>query len=551
MQLSSRLPALGLGRILGILGVVLAVILYFKIPSTWGSVVAVFVGGVPLLLGVVKPILRKKFPSLTVDLDLTYLLQHMLCVSTGKPPRATLFRVVSEERLYPKYQEVFKRIHVLGKEWGYSFAEACRLVARSVENKVLREFLARLGGVLAVGEDVESFLRTEYLTMISEYETYYNRIVDALRMFLGVYTSLMAAGVFMLSNFLLLAFFFGGSMRILVASFAIIILTMGGAAALLFMLVPSDAFENKMKPRPRLLVLSDIAAVAGLACSLAFSMLIARNMGVTYTGLALALLATGACLLPAGVLAKTVERRIRDIDIFFPVFIRSYGMHLQTVPQMARALKPLLAAELGKLNKLLENLYARLVNNVDPRIAWRLFAAECGSELVRRAIRIFLDTVEKGGRVAEAGALLSDHHNTIVRLRRAKFQVAKTFETTTYMLHLAVVLIAVFITQLLQGFSSVLYQVQAQLPSELSGLFMMTSFPLKTVVMATTLYVLSLIFFNAGAITKATPGVSRCFWYYFAILSIISGAGVISGQELMRFIMGSTIETLNRTLIAP
>ncbi len=551
MQSLSRLPTLGLGRILGVLGLVLAVIIYFRVPSVWGSVTAVLVGGIPLLLGVVKPFLRKKIPSLTVDLDLTYLLQHMLCVSTGKPPRATLFGVVSEEKLYPKYQEIFKRIYVLGKEWGYSFAEACRLVARSVENKVLREFLARLGGVLAVGEDVELFLRTEYSTMISEYETYYNRIVDALRMFLGVYTSLMAAGVFMLSNFLLLAFFFGGSTRVLVASFAIVILTMSGAAAMLFMLVPSDMFESKMKPRSRLLVLSDIMSVVGLVCSLVFSIFIIKSMGVAYTSLALALLATGVFLLPAGALAKTVERRIRDIDIFFPVFIRSYGMHLQTVPQMARALKPLLAAELGKLNKFLENLYARLVNSVDPRIAWRLFAAECRSELVRRAIRIFLDTVEKGGRIAEAGALLSDHHNTIVRLRRAKFQVAKTFETTTYMLHLAVVLIAVFITQLLQGFSSVLYHVQAQLPSELSSLFIMTSFPLRTIVTATTAFVLSLIIFNAGAITKATPGVSRCFWYYFAVLSIISGAGVIFGQELMKFILSSTIETLNRTLVAP
>ncbi len=529
----------------------LAFILYFKIPYAWGPIAAIIAGLLPIAFGFLWPFLRKKFPSLTVDLDMTYLLQHMLCVSTGKPPRDILFKVVSEEKLYPKYQEIFRRIYVLGKEWGYSFADACKLVARTVTNKILNEFLARLGGVLAVGEDVELFLRTEYSTIIGEYETYYNRIVDASRMFLGVYTSLMAAGMFMLANFLLLAFFFGGDIRFIIASFAAVLVVVGAAAILIFLLMPSDPFENKLKPKPRIVFFSDLAAILGLVVATGLSVFIIMRMGMSYTSLSIILVITGASLLPAGALAKVREKTIREIDLFFPVFIRSYGMHLQTVPQMARALRPLLVAELGKLNRFLERLYARLVNGVDPRVAWKFFAAECGSELVRKAIRIFLDTVERGGRVADTGALLSDHHNTIVRLRSSKFQVAKTFEMTTYMLHLAVVLVIVFVTQLLQSFATILYQIQIQFPSELSGLLMITSYPVETIVTVITVFVILLTLFNAGAITKSTPGVTRSFWYYFAILSIISGVAILASQKLMEFILRSTIESFTQTLLTP
>ncbi len=532
-------------------GLLMAILLYKFFPSTTTLYGSIVLAALPVVVTAGLPKLRKKLPSGGVDLDLTYLIQHMLAVSTGKPPRKVLFDVVSNEPLYPKYREIFRKIYVLGKEWGYSFTDACRLVSREVRNRVLKEFLVRLGSVLAVGEDVELFLKTEYMTILSEYETLYNRIVDAARVFLGIHSSMLAASVFMLANFLLLAFFFGGGTGIIVLSFSIVTVTIASIAILLFVLLPKDAFENKLKPKPRFYVMVDYIAIIGIILSIVLGYVIIGKNGLNFTSLALSLMASGVIFLPAGILAKTMERRIRDIDDFFPIFIRSYGMHLQTVPQMARALKPLLAAELGKLNKLLENLYSRLLNEIDPRIAWRLFSAESGSELVRRSIRIFLDTVEKGGRVAEVGAMLSDHHNTIVRLRRAKFQVGKTFETTTYMMHMAIILITVFITTLMQGFSQILSSVQAQLPGEIATFFFTGALPLGLLVKATGGFVVATTFFNALSIARALPGVSRSFWYYYALLSIIGGAAVIAGQQLLNFILSSTIETLNQTLIAP
>jgi flagellar protein FlaJ len=156
--------------------------------------------------------------------------------------------------------------------------------------------------------------------------------------------------------------------------------------------------------------------------------------------------------------------------MFFPVFIRSYGMHLKVTPNMAEALEPLLITELGKLKKPITNLYSRLVNGSDPQVSWRLFAAETRSELAKRAVKIFIDTVENGGDPAITGASLSDHYNELARLRRRKFQIGKTFETTTYLIHSAATLIVVFIVLLIQKFSLVLSTVQAMMPAQI-GIF--------------------------------------------------------------------------------
>lgn len=538
-------------RLLGALGVALGMLTMLVQPLP-GSVV---VG--PLLLvagtvgGFVYPFLRRRFPSLNIDLDLTYVIQHMLAVSTGKPPRRVLFEVVGREHLYPGYAWIFKKIYLLGKEWGYSFTDACKLVARGVYNKVVREFLVRLGGVLAVGEDVELFLRTEYSTIITEYETYYTRLIDAARVFLGIYISLLAASVFMLANFLLLSFFFGGTQGLIIASFGVVTLTVASTTIVLLVLLPREVFENKVEPRPRVYRVIDILALIGLAAITGLGALIFSTRGFSYENLSLVMAVGGVLLLAPGLLAKGIEKTIREVDEFFPVFIRSYGMHLQTIPQMARALKPLLAAELGKLNRFLQNLYSRLLNEIDPPVAWRLFAAETRSELVHRGVTIFLDTVEKGGDVAKVGAMLSDHHNTVIRLRKSRFQVAKTFETTTYMMHMAVVLITVFVTKLMYGFASIMQRVQSQLPGEVAGVLISGQMPLDIVVASTGMFVISTTVFNSIAILKAMPGVSRTFWYYMGLLSIIAAAGIMGGKYLMDLILTSTLETLNETLTAP
>lgn len=478
-------------------------------------------------------------------MDLTFLLQHMYSVSTGSPPREALFECVGKDNLYPKYSPIFLKIFRLGKEWGYSFPQACALIANEVKSKVLKEILSRLSTVLAIGEDVELFLKTEFNTIISEFETQYFRTVEAARVFLGIYTSLLASSVFMLANFLLLVFFFGGDVKMVITSYFFVIATVASVAVLLYLTMPSEVYETKIKPKPQSYRIIDVTSTAIAITSIIVSLYMILTNRVSFNILGAILIIFGGAFLLPGWMAKGIEELIREIDDFFPIFIRSYALNYETIPNQAKALRPMLVVELGKLTRILENLYARLLNSIDPMISWEMVASESRSELVRRFLRIFIDTIEKGGKISQVGASLSDHYNLLVRLRRNRLQISKTFETTTYIMQGAIVVINVFVVSLLFSFSAVLNSLQAQIPTNIVGPIFGSQIPLEPVMYMTAVFSIATAVMNALSITRVTPGVSRVFWYYLGILMIISGASVILGSMMMEYILGSTIQAIS------
>ncbi|HEU97754.1 MAG TPA: hypothetical protein ENO36_02725 [Fervidicoccus fontis] len=527
------------------IGIAVSIFIYYRFTSGIALAISGILISLSVILGVIYPFWLHRKPSTSVDMDLTFLLQHMYSISTGSPPREAIFDCVGRENIYPKYSPIFLKIFKLGKEWGYSFPQACALVANEVKSKVLKEILSRLSTVLAIGENVELFLKTELSTIISEFETQYMRTVEAARVFLGIYTSLLASSVFMLANFLLLAFFFGGDVKMVVTSYFFVLATVVSVAVLLYLTMPSEVYETKVKPRPKTYRMIDLSSAVISTAAIASSVYLALIGRMSFNVLGALSIIYGAAFLVPGWMAKGIEGLIREIDDFFPVFIRSYALNYETIPNMAKALKPMLIVELGKLTRILENLYARLLNSIDPTIAWGMVASESRSELVRRFLRIFIDTIERGGRVSEVGASLSDHHNLIVRLRRNRLQIAKTFETTTYVMQGAIVVINVFVVNLLYGFSSLLSSMQAQIPTSIVGPLFGSQIPLEPVMYMTAIFSVATAALNAFSIARVTPGVSRAFWYYLGILMMISGAGIILGSMMMNYILGSTLHALS------
>ncbi|HEW63590.1 type II secretion system F family protein [Fervidicoccus fontis] len=534
---------------LGIAGILAGVVLFLMIKTTLFSIISGIILSASIIGGIIYPIfLRPRLGSTEVDADFTFLLQHLLSVSTGNPPRSSLFEVVSKENIYPKYSPIFLKIYKLGKEWGYSFPQACRLVGKEVGNKVLKEFLSRLSIVLSVGEDVEQFLRTELSSILNIYETQYMRTIEAMNVFLGIYTSLLAASVFMLANFLLLAFFFGGDISMVTMSYAFVIATIGIVALVLYITVPQEAFENKLEPRPRAYAVTNILSIAiTLTFSVAFLFLALKHM-LSFYSIGILLIAYGAFLYIPGRIAKGIENLIENIDDFFPVFIRSYSLNYETIPNHAKALKPMLLVELGKLSKILKNLYARLMNGINPQIAWRMMAAETRSELARRFLKIFEDTIEKGGKISQVGASISGHYNTIVGLRRNRLQVAKTFEMTTYIMQGAIVVINIFVSSLLQGFSQMLSSMQSSIPGNVFGIMFGSNISIQLVMIFATVFSFATALLNALSINKVTPGVSKSFWYYFSILLVATGAGIIAGEFMISYILNSALQGMTNLI---
>ena len=472
--------------------------------------------------------------------DLAFILVHMRCLVTGNPPLTTLFGRIGEAPFYKKkYSGLFQKLRSLIKNWGYSAPEALKLVSREAPSKVDEMFLQRLSAIVATGGDIKEYLRIEYNTLFAEYLSAFNRVINVLRVVFGVYTTVLGALVFMLANLMLLGMIFGGLSELVTTGVLGVGLALMGMATLLHVFVRKPLFESKPKRRNRLVALTSFLGLTG---TLVFAMMIAylvislRIFEMDYV--ALSLISAGLVLLPAAVLVKIHEGRISEYDLFFPAFVRSYGEHMAVLPNMIESLKPLLIAELGKLKNLLRRVYARLLNRVDPRVAWSFFADESSSEMVTRGMQIFVDTVEGGGDLAEAGALLSDHVNELLRLRANYLQVFKTFEVTLYLMHIIAVVLLMFVGSFLNIFSSVITSFAQSIPYEYAGILGFFNVSYQDVSFVTNIALLVMTIANALAFYSTNPGSRYAMFYYLSILLISTGAAVYAGSfiinELMR-----------------
>ena len=494
----------------------------------------------------------KKLKPVYIDEDLIYILVHMRTVVTGNPPINLIFKLVGDSECYSKtYRDLFKKIYVLIKHWSYASPDALRLVSKEAPNRVVEMFLQRLSAVLALGADVGEYLRIEYNTLFSEYRTSYLRKIESLRVILGVYSTLIGAFIFMLANFILLALFFGGEINIVRTGILGVSLAELAVAILLFFSIKRGRFEHNMKIQPARVRNIKMAAIGGVAACIPFLLILGKPFLSSLQLAPIVMVLVGLAFLPAGLLAKRHENTIFELDDYFPVFIRAFGEHLSIVPNMAESLKPILVAQLGKLKKLIERAYARLVNYIDPRIVWKYFAGESGSELIRRSTHIFIDTVEYGGDVKQAGILLSDHSNELIRLRRNLLQVFKTFETTVYLMHSTSILLLTFITQLIVLFSKILSTFVKSIPPEFAGLFFIVSMPPSEIAFLIAIAAFIMTAANAVALMAANPGSKYTVFLYASILMIVGGISYYLGQYFMNTLlsgfMGSYMKSLTTT----
>jgi flagellar protein FlaJ len=489
--------------------------------------------------------ITKRVGVIPVSHDLLFVLVHLRCMITGNPPLGAMFKRVADTPTYSKkYREIFGKLYNLTRNWGYSVPEALRLVAKITTSKVDEQFLQRFAAIVATGSDVKEYLRLEYNTLSAEYTSSYNRFIGTLSVVLGVYTTLLGALAFLIAVILLMGMLFGGLSQSFISGVLGVGLSLSGMSLLLFILVKRPLFEYK-RGRSMLVKVIRVLGASGVVF-MAFMILYMLVTGALYslreTGLMLVV--TGIVLLPAGILVKMHEGAISELDLFYPAFIRSYGEHLAVIPDMVSSLKPLLAAELGRLRKALSKVYAGLVNRVDPRIMWVRFAEETCSELIYRSTSIFMDTLELGGDMGETGALLSEHFNNLYRIRASYTQVFKTFETTLYVMHLVVVLLLVFISGFVKVFSYVLTNFVGGVPAVFADIFAFFTITPEDVSFVVNLLTLVILISNSVTLYSVNPGSRYELYYFLAVLFILTGIGVYAGDITVDYLFNTVFSSL-------
>ena len=154
-----------------------------------------------------------------------------------------------------------------------------------------------------------------------------------------------------------------------------------------------------------------------------------------------------------------IDRRDRDISSV----LRAMGSMVAAMGStVGEALTRLNRRSLGSLEPQVKRLHVRLRSGLRSDLSWTRFAAESGSELVTRSVRIFWDGLRLGGDAERISYLASMFAMKVSLLRASRKLVSSTFTFVMIPLHVALLSILLFVTEVLVVFGSKMVEVQSQ-----------------------------------------------------------------------------------------
>ncbi len=138
-------------------------------------------------------------------------------------------------------------------------------------------------------------------------------------------------------------------------------------------------------------------------------------------------------LLYVGMTVGRAEERVKRRDDNFSAFIRSLGASTSARGgQVTEVLRHLQTHDFGPLTGDIRALYARLNMRVNDEQAWTHFSADCGSNLIEKFSRMFVEGIKAGGKADAIGRIISENFNLIINLRKQRYQMADNFKGMLY-----------------------------------------------------------------------------------------------------------------------
>lgn len=257
-------------------------------------------------------------------------------------------------------------------------------------------------------------------------------------------------------------------------------------------------------------------------------------LGITF-GLGIALIGSAMVLAPLGYVAFRDDARIDNHDRDIATFLRALGGIMGTAgATVNEAMSRLNRRSLGTMEPHVHRLYVRLNNNISPQLCWLRLAGETGSEMVSRSVRIFWDGLRMGGDPGRIGTLASNFAQKVVLLRASRKLVSGTFAWVVIPLHVALLGIMLFITEVMRIFGTQLTKIQDEtLTSDtlaeagVSQALLFASPDMRIISLFVGMMVFLLTVSNTFAPYAAAGGHPYKMCLYGSIMMLISGVGII------------------------
>jgi flagellar protein FlaJ len=467
-----------------------------------------------------------KFGNSTVSFDLFYQLSYMSTIAAAGVPRDQIFERSAE--LQCSSAEYFKKIDLARKRLKYDYASACRAVGEPTKEPNMKGLLLRFSSSLISGEPEADFLTREANARAEDYENEYGRNLEALKMWTDAYVSLILAAILVVVIGIVSTMIWKIETTLIIGMAFTAVSTTAVGVWLIWVVSPKETTvlrwpgskEQKINAR-------FFKPILGLVIVI-FAMFLFTGLNIGF-----GLLIVSAIVFPLGLIMSRDDKKIAQRDDEVGTFLRSLGgvcMALGTTVNSALG-----RIDLNSINVLrtpVKNLHTRLTAGIKPRLSWKMLIDETGSELTNRSVGMFYDAIEVGGSAGQAGQRAAMFANKLALLRARRRTVASPFRWLCIVMHTAIIVILIFITEVIVSFGNMVATAQASMPkvSGAPAMSSFTSFNLSGLEMMQHLVIpLVLIFTIANAIVPTlAEGGSK-----YKILSNLGFTSAISGLALL------------------
>lgn len=505
--------------------------------------------------------LKKLKEEMLSDNDLLFLLTYMSSLSTAHLSRDKIFTMASETKYSPS--KYFRMVRDLAQKWHYDYATACELVAEKIKAERVKKLFNRLANAISAGEPDREFLEREWKAFKTVRKDEYDRSLESLRKWSDAYTSLLVSASLISVVVLLSVVIYstGDPTATLYASaFGNFVICLFGVI-MIFKAVPKDkkVHEHRIKSKEQALAgkFSTLLIPAGIMLFV-FLALIPLFLG-NYEIAGLGFIAFALACFPIGILAKFDDKKISKRDEAFTSFIRSLGaIKGGAGVSIAEAIRRIDQKNLGELKELALELQRRLSLGLDPKLSWEKFIGESGSYLIEKLTPIFNDAVDLGGDADLVGEIVSSSNLEMVLLRLKRDLISSGFINLIIPLHLAMVSLMLFISQILSIFTEYLGSLFASqvgttggevfknVPLQGLNLGIFAGIPVELLAEYTFFVILSITIANVLVSNIVKGGGKYLYFYYASILFLLSGILMIVVPELVRmaFTLPSFLEVV-------
>lgn len=405
-----------------------------------------------------KKVARKSVSQTNLSFDLLYQLSYMSVIAADGVPRSQIFERAAQ--LPCASAEYFRKIELACRRLKFDYAQACRYVGESAGEDEIKGLLLRFSTSLLSGESEAEFLNREARAVAESYDNEYGRKLEAMKMWTDAYVSMVLSAALIIIIGLVSTMIWKMQTAFILGTAFISVLTTGLGVWLIYLMSPREIVvlgwagsREQRFARKLFRLLLPIAVALG-----AVLLLLKQEAG-------LALLVTAALAFPAGVVTLLDARKVAKRDEEVGVFLRSLG-------GVSAALGTTVGAALGRLDlgaintlkTAVKRLYLRLSVGIRPRLSWRKFIDETGSELANRSVGMFYDAIELGGSAGQAGYQASLFASRIAMLRARRKTVSEPFNWLCLAMHGSVVVLLVFITEVITAFAGMVAKAETAMP---------------------------------------------------------------------------------------